>query len=58
MSKPKPIPPQTAPNAIKTVPPQLAKVATTGPGTVGLVTGTAVNVEAKPTGMTVGGNKK
>jgi hypothetical protein len=51
--------PQVAPNANKTVPPQMAKVAITGPGTVGLVTGTAVNVEAKPTGMTSsGGNKK
>ena len=42
--------PQTAPNATKTVPPQMTKVATTGPGTVGLVSGTAVNVIHKPNG--------
>jgi hypothetical protein len=42
----------TAPDANKTVPPKLSKVAVTGPGsTVGLATGTGdTYVEAKPTG--------
>jgi hypothetical protein len=54
----KPVRPQTAPTAPQTVPPQMAKVADTGDDQPGLTTGAGAFVITKPTGMTVGGNKK